>query len=821
MTDHKQTQQSQKQSKQSQKQRLKKDLQPQPESLQQSPINIDQLAREKVEEIETALKQLTGFNLSAFRSWFSILKQIITAADLHRTNDDDKNKNRSEEANKQEASDSIYADYGDDNEQFNAHVDLSEQFATNSVKWTIRVQAFKIVHRLVQLLGNNIAISNKVSPVLLRYLPDLIRLSFVAATSPYDELKMQGFEMFKFLINKFAPIEEEEFPGHSIMEQYKTQVLSAVKPAFNFDAPPYITAIASQICSLWICQGMEKEFSDVKRTYQLMLLSIEKLEGQSFNQHSKLYTEGELEQERVDILAAWAQLYIATVEPELSSECYGQLLSRLTVSESNNLKTVVRTQIESLVDKWWEALKDYALLIMPSPKFIGTSHDNENVYTREVALRLFSPTWPKLVLALTIWLCKDSDHVALHQPDDSPILDNNLASCDNDSPKSQRRTASKMKYSKFLCGIIMKELSRCVLISSNNLSSETSRSNRHMPESTNLSLRSLSLLMTSSIFHDDSRIVREFYSILYCIFVAYGRDPTGRLIIRNTLDRLFKILMGRATVYSANTHYALAKLISSLMTTLKNIEIACREKSHIDLDHHKSHLALRLQNLFTIIKFVPETSLAEAPLLEALISVLQEMLKFDQETVSLSLAEQLKNLYPITTGAHRNHIISELLPELLRRIGDLIKAILSDKENDLDKRKLAQLEGFLSAARIAISNLSEISSRVEHINSLVGSIIDPIGGLIDESQMVKQRKELVDFCTNHINVLRKTFPCEFTNDLLNKEVVSKIELMTKKRQEIATETSDGSKSKKSSNVKSKPQARITLKADFSNFYAKT
>jgi hypothetical protein len=581
---------------------------PKPVDPPQQTINVDQLAKEKVDEIDEVLSKSSSLKQDALNSWFSTLKQIITAANLHRTIDGN-NKDDLDQSNKQETGDCIYADYVDDNEQFNASVDLSEQFATNSVKWTIRVQAFKIVHRLVQLLCNS---SKKTSPLLVKLLPDLVRLAFVAATSPYDELKMQGFEMFKFLIERFATMEEKEFPGHSILEQYKTQFLSAVKPAFNMDAPPYTTAIASQICSLWICHGLEKEFSDVKRTYQLMLLSIDKLNNQGINQYSKLYNESELEQERVDILGAWAQLDIASLEDKISNN--RSRIFRLTDVESANLRSLIEPKVHCLVDKWWEALKDYALLIMPSPKFIGSIHDNEHVYTREVALKLFEPIWPKLVLAQTYNLVLRHD-----QPGQV-----------------------EMKYVQFLCGIILRELSRFVL------ANKIFNHNNPLGDSTILALKSLHSLISSpkvpAIFQEDLVITREFYSVLYNMAICPISDQSIILLLRDILDKLLTFAFSKVLHEESCVHFTIAKLISLLMNTMKDLEIACKQKSS-DLESLKKHLEIRVRILVSVMRSSPVSALDEAPLQEALTAVFQELLKFDHDkALNLNLVDRLQQL---------------------------------------------------------------------------------------------------------------------------------------------------------------------------------
>lgn len=347
-------------------------------------INIDDLAKDEVCKIASALENNSSGRSRQTDTWLTTLKQIITAADLHRTNQQDI------PVTNEPKGDCIFTQSEDVSEQLN---NMSEQFATNNVKWTIRVSAFKLVHKIMHQMSTQ---ANKDLSQVKKHLPDMVRLAFVAATSPYDDLKLQGFEMFKFLVLRLSTVEEPEFPGHSILEQYKTQYQTALKPAFSSDAPPYITSIACQVLSLWLCKGLEKSSLDLDRSFKLIIESITKLENQSNNNHSKLYTESELEQERICILGSWAQIYITAKESK--SDIMKQL------------HELVEPQLARLDGGWLDALREYALLIMHAPRANVSVHDdNHHVYTKEVALKFYEPVWPKLLLAVTLRQCSKQE----------------------------------------------------------------------------------------------------------------------------------------------------------------------------------------------------------------------------------------------------------------------------------------------------------------------------------------------------------------------------------------------------------------------------
>lgn len=79
------------------------------------------------------------------------------------------------------------------------------------------------------------------------HLSDLVRLSFMGATSETTELRLVGLAALQDVINKFAKVPEPEFPGHVILEQFQAQVGAALRPAFSPDTPSHVTAAACQV----------------------------------------------------------------------------------------------------------------------------------------------------------------------------------------------------------------------------------------------------------------------------------------------------------------------------------------------------------------------------------------------------------------------------------------------------------------------------------------------------------------------------------------------------------------------------------------------
>lgn len=58
---------------------------------------------------------------------------------------------------------------------------------------------------------------------LVLHLSDLIRMSFMAATSDSDQLRLEGLKTLQEIIDKFSRVPEPEFPGHLLLEQFQVR----------------------------------------------------------------------------------------------------------------------------------------------------------------------------------------------------------------------------------------------------------------------------------------------------------------------------------------------------------------------------------------------------------------------------------------------------------------------------------------------------------------------------------------------------------------------------------------------------------------------
>lgn len=218
------------------------------------------------------------------------------------------------------------------------------------------------------------------SDFLVLHLSDLIRMAFVAATSDSDQLRLEGLKTLQEVIEKFAKVPEPEFPGHLLLEQFQAQVGAALRPAFSPETSSHVTAAACEVCSSWIGSGVARDLNDLRRVHQLLVSSLAKLQTKANN--TQLYNESLSTLEKLAILKAWAEVYIVAMKSNASGPVCLSLISSETSNKNNDddfgdfeyrgesLLTLVQPELVSLSQYWLAALKDHALLSLPTGKFI-------------------------------------------------------------------------------------------------------------------------------------------------------------------------------------------------------------------------------------------------------------------------------------------------------------------------------------------------------------------------------------------------------------------------------------------------------------------
>lgn len=257
---------------------------------------------------------------------------------------------------------------------------------------------------------------------LVLHLSDLIRMSFMAATSDSDQLRLEGLKTLQEIIDKFARVPEPEFPGHLLLEQFQAQVGAALRPAFANETPSHVTAAACEVCSAWIGSGVARDLNDLRRVHQLLVQSLSKLQTKTVS--TQLYNESMATLEKLSILKAWAQVYIVAMISNGSSPANQALKKLKSIQNSFNtpsddeifddyesrgesLLSLVQPELENLSRNWLAALRDYALLSLPPEYNSQLPHDGGAFYTPDTinsSKPHYQSSWPQILYASALWL---------------------------------------------------------------------------------------------------------------------------------------------------------------------------------------------------------------------------------------------------------------------------------------------------------------------------------------------------------------------------------------------------------------------------------
>ncbi|XP_069494148.1 HEAT repeat-containing protein 5B [Ambystoma mexicanum] len=318
----------------------------------------------------------------------------------------------------------------DDDIMFTTLGDDDKSKPSVAPRWATRVFAAECLCRIITLCENtqqphfelatarSAKLKNKKNDLLVLHLSDLIRMAFMASTDHSNQLRMAGLQALEDIIKKFASVPEPEFPGHVILEQYQANVGAALRPAFSQDTPSDITAKACRVCSTWIGSGVVSDLNDLRRVHNLLVSSLDKVQAGK-GSSGQLYRESAATMEKLAVLKAWAEVYVVAMKTKKEADAAPK---RPHVSAEDgdedgygagdelppdSLITLVQPELPSLSCLWLAALKDYALLTLPS-EFAGQlPPDGGAFYTPETidTARLhYHNSWAPILHAMALWL---------------------------------------------------------------------------------------------------------------------------------------------------------------------------------------------------------------------------------------------------------------------------------------------------------------------------------------------------------------------------------------------------------------------------------
>ncbi|GMT12475.1 hypothetical protein PFISCL1PPCAC_3772 [Pristionchus fissidentatus] len=386
-------------------------------------VETDRVLRAHVEETVISLVQATcGTHLA---HWLALCKEVLadSVADSAVAGPPSALGGAEKGGDKDDEEDG-----GDDDMQLHAGggrngVDEKQKLAA---RWPTRVFACQIVRRLMAVCESerahlDLALAKELqlssggrADYLVLHLSDLVRMSFMGATSDNTQLRLAGLHCLQDVIARFSAVPEPEFPGHVLLEQFQAQVGAALRPAFTEDTPSDVTAAACQVCSTWISSKVARDLNDLRRVHQLLVSSLSKLG--SIN--TQLYSESAATLEKLAILKAWAEVYITAIDQKKEAEEESKRRGSTARMNGNDdtyslpgggacLLSLVEPELANLVGYWMAALRDSALLALP-PAFSDQLPPEGGAFYKaeraEACREYYRSSWPPILLAASIWL---------------------------------------------------------------------------------------------------------------------------------------------------------------------------------------------------------------------------------------------------------------------------------------------------------------------------------------------------------------------------------------------------------------------------------
>lgn len=365
--------------------------------------------------LTSMLQMLAADNLSL---WLRLCKDVLTVTTDNNTfSDDQSNIVTSKDA------DDIEPD--DDQVEFHASENTTTHPAIQP-RWPTRVFAAECVRKIISAcegnskahfdltLAKEIQNTKNKCDFLVVHLPNLIRMTFVAATSDSDPLRLEGLKTLQKIIEKFAKVPEPEFPGHFLLEQFQAQVGAALRPAFSPETSSLVTAAACKVCSTWIGSNVAHDLNDLRRVHQLLVSSLAKL--QTKIKTVQLYNESLTTLEKLAILTAWAEVYVVAVsgsEDQNNANLRNNNDNAKKDLQAISLLGLVQPELKRLSQYWLAALKDHALLSLPAEYGSQLPHDGGAFYTTdtmESSKQYYCSSWPSILHATALWINIEEYH---------------------------------------------------------------------------------------------------------------------------------------------------------------------------------------------------------------------------------------------------------------------------------------------------------------------------------------------------------------------------------------------------------------------------
>lgn len=249
------------------------------------------------------------------------------------------------------------------------------------------------------------------SDLFIYRIGDVVRVAFSAATAPVQDLRLSGLDLLQDVLEQFSSVQDPDFEGHSLLEQYQAQISSALSPALANEAVAEVASAACRVSAVYVASGVNQDLSTLSRVLRLLQelltkIAADKSEASDPQPHASTMV-------KLAVQSAWARLAISTTTQE-------------------HLKPMVQPHIATLSRLWFKTLREYGRLSLendvlrslggfPLAIDIGSSLTYLEAM-RNIVLPFYNDAWLFILRALTASMDDErSMEAVLQQPDGSEV----------------------------------------------------------------------------------------------------------------------------------------------------------------------------------------------------------------------------------------------------------------------------------------------------------------------------------------------------------------------------------------------------------------
>lgn len=223
-------------------------------------------------------------------------------------------------------------------------------------RWRTRIFALECIRQVIDVVSTSgildhfdLAVARRKkrnfgADFLVLKVADLIKMTVYAASTPIQEIRMEGLLLLRQTIEKFKETADPEVPDTVLLEQYQAQIGAALTPAFTAESTPEVVSLGVKVCAVYVGSGIIQEVDRFGRVLKLLIGALEKCK-----EDKRLTAVGDVtdltphasQMIKWAVLNAWAELQVASVH-------------------RNYLVAVLRPNLEELCKLWANALEEYA-----------------------------------------------------------------------------------------------------------------------------------------------------------------------------------------------------------------------------------------------------------------------------------------------------------------------------------------------------------------------------------------------------------------------------------------------------------------------------